>query len=217
MSVYPLSFSKLQTFEQCEQKYDYLYVSKTVRDAGNQYTDYGTRVHEALEKYAKGEASLPPELARFRRLVDRILRASGEKRFEAKLAVDRRYQPTDWDSPDAYMRGIVDVLVIDGEKAYDLDWKTGKPKDDDRKLRLMSLLTFAHYPSVSLVDTMYVWLHHNQTSQGRYRRTEAPTMWNTFDLKATKVKTAVELGVFKARPSPLCGWCAAKGICPSAR
>lgn len=50
--VMPLSFSRLSTFEQCESKFDYLYVSKRVQDQSNEASDYGDRVHKTLEAYA---------------------------------------------------------------------------------------------------------------------------------------------------------------------
>jgi hypothetical protein len=31
------------------------------------------------------------------------------------------------------------------------------------------------------------------------------------------VQEVIDLGVFKTKPSPLCGWCAAKGFCPDAK
>jgi len=217
MTVFPVSFSRLQTFEQCERKYEYLYVTRSVVEVGNEYTDYGTRVHTALEEYAGNNQALPKELMRFRSLVDRVLQASGDKYFEQKMTVDAEHNPVAWDSPDAYVRGIADVLVVSPSIAKALDWKTGKPRDDDRQLKLMALLVFAHFPEVEAVDTAYIWLHHDTATRACYVKKDIGDLWKVFEAKIARIVDAAALGVFKAKPSPLCGWCPAKGVCPDRR
>lgn len=217
MNLFPVSFSRIQTFEQCERKYEFLYALRTVADPGNEYTDYGNRVHKAIEEYAKGEAGVTPDMAKFKPLVDRVLAAPGTKLFEQRMAVGWENTPVAWDSDQCYVRGIADVLTIDGKRARALDWKTGKPREDDRQLKLLALLTFAHHPEVERVDTAYVWLHHDKVTRGTYAREQCDDLWEVFDAKIGAMAEAVELGVFKARPSPLCNWCAAKEICPDRR
>ena len=56
----PLSYSRLSTFETCPRKFEYLYVLKSVKDEGSTATDYGTRVHEALENYGRALVSGDP-------------------------------------------------------------------------------------------------------------------------------------------------------------
>ena len=101
--VMPLSYSRLSTFEQCESKFDYLYVSKRVQDQGSEVSEYGNRVHEVLELYGKGEldqATLSEEgkqtLGKWGKIVDKLLAKEGEKYFEYQMAVNADLQPVDW-------------------------------------------------------------------------------------------------------------------------
>jgi hypothetical protein len=131
----PLSFSRLSTFEQCPAQFDYLYVSKRVQSTMNEASEYGDRVHKVLE--AKGNGSLDEStltlegkqsLERWGALVDKITSRPGEKLFEHQMAVNRQLQPVDWFAKDVWIRSIADVLVVDGDTAYCLDYK-GLPLD----------------------------------------------------------------------------------------
>lgn len=134
-TVMPLSFSRLSTFEQCEAKFDYLYVSKRVQDQQNEASAYGDRVHQLLEAKGKGELdefNLTEEgratLAKWGALVDRIVCREGDKYFEHQMAVNKDLQPVDWFAADVWIRSIADVLVVNGDTAYCLDYK-GLPLD----------------------------------------------------------------------------------------
>ena len=97
--IMPLSFSRLSVFEQCEQRFDYQYVSKRVQDASNEASEYGDRVHKVLEAYGKGAlGTLTDEgtttLEKWGPLVDTILAQPGDKFFEHQMSINRDLQPT---------------------------------------------------------------------------------------------------------------------------
>lgn len=218
MKKFPVSFSRLSTFEQCEQKFDYLYVTKSIVDAGNEYTVYGTRVHEALENYCNGKLTeLPADLSKFKPMVDKMLARNGDKYFEHQMSLNPAKEPCDWFAEDVWIRGIADVLIVDGDIAWCLDWKTGKPKDNPTQLQLFAALVFIHFPEVQAVKTSFIWLHHDDTTTAKYTRNMLPHLWLALDPRLDRLEDAVQLGVFKAKPSGLCKWCPARSICSSAK
>lgn len=224
MTDISLSYSRLSTFEQCPAKFDYLYISKSVMDAGSEASEYGNRVHEVLELYGKGEldeSTLSLEgkqtLQRWGHLVDKINNRNGEKLYEFQMAVNKRMEPCDWFSPDAYIRSIADVLVVDGDTAICLDYKTGKVKDNPTQLQLFAAMVFWHYPEVKTVKTSFIWLKFDEVTNAIYQRKHLDSLWNGLKPRFDDVIDTVELGVFEARPSGLCPWCAAQDICPDAR
>jgi CRISPR/Cas system-associated exonuclease Cas4 (RecB family) len=213
----PVSFSRLNTFEQCGKKFEYLYVLKTVQDAGSTATEYGTRVHEALEKVAKGEAEHTHESAPFAGLLTRILQQPGEKFFEYQMTVDHTLTPCGWMDDVAWIRSIADILIVNGDKAWVGDWKTGKVKDDPTQLQLFAYMTFIHFPQVVEVKTSYIWMLKGELTTMRFTRNMMGHLWNAIQPRLDRLQEAVDMGVFKAKPTPLCGWCAAKDICPDAK
>lgn len=216
-NITPLSFSRLSTFESCEQKFDYLYISKSVKDSDNEYTIYGTRVHEALEKYGREGTEPPAESAPFKSLVDKIVAVPGTHYFEHQMSVDRNSVPCGWFDPLVWIRGIADVLVIEGTRAFCLDWKTGKPKDNPTQLQLFAALIFIHFPEVQEVRTSFIWLNHGQTTDMRFTRAMFPHIWSALTTRFKRVQETIDAGVYKARPSGLCRFCPARSICVSAR
>ena len=222
--VMPLSFSRLSTFETCEAQFDYLYVSKRVANQSNEASDYGDRVHKVLEAYGKGtlvQETLTDEgkqtLKRWGPLVDKILSQPGDKFFEYQMSVNRALQPTGWFDPDVWIRSIADVLIVNGDIAYCLDYKTGKVKDNPTQLQLFAAMVMWHFPEVQKVKTSFVWLKYDDTTNATYERRFLDALWRAIEPRFTKVQDTIELGVFKAKPSGLCPWCSAKDICPDAR
>lgn len=214
-----VSYSRLSTYEQCPQKFDYLYVTKAVQDSGNQYTQYGERVHESLEKYAKtgDESALTDETRQHKALVDRILSKPGDKYFEYQMAIDQDEKQCDWFAKDVWIRSIADVLVIDGDKAYCFDWKTGKVRDNPTQLQLFSCMVMLCFPQVNEVKTAFVWLAHDKITSATYPRMQLSLLWQGLTTRFAQLQQSVELGVFKAKPTGLCRWCPAREICADAK
>lgn len=219
-----MSYSRLSTFEQCPAKFDYLYVTKLVRDAGSEASEYGNRVHEVLELYGKGE--LDPDslgleakqtLQRWGSVVDSIKNKSGEKYYEFNMAVDKDNRPVDWFSSDVFIRSIADVLVVDGSVAYCLDYKTGKVRENPTQLQLFAAMVFWHFPEVETVKTSFIWLKFDEVTNASYQRKYLSALWDGLKPRFDKVQETIDLGVFDTKPSGLCPWCPAKGMCPDAR
>lgn len=212
---FPISYSRVQCFKQCPCKFEHLYVNKDVVDQGSDATMYGTRVHESLEKYARtgNEEELTNETRQWRRLVDTILSKNGDKHYEYQMSIDAGCNVCDWFSDTVWIRGIADVLVVDGDKATVIDWKTGKVREDFTQLMLFACLVMYHFPEVNEVNGAFVWLKFDQISKASYTRDALPAMWRGLTTQFDKVQEAVDLGIFPAKTSRLCGWCPAQDIC----
>ena len=90
--------------------------------------------------------------------MDKIWQYEGDRIVERQLAIDKNLVPCDWEDPNAWCRGIVDIGVVGSTTAYLLDWKTGKRKVDHDQLMLFAGLAFAHWPQLERVVTGYIWL-----------------------------------------------------------
>jgi RecB family exonuclease len=226
----PLSFSRLSTFEQCQAQFDYLYVSKRVQNTSNEASDYGDRVHKKLEAYGRlasdeerikmrAEAALEEKttLEQWGGIVDKILSRPGDKYFEHQMSVNRQLQPVDWFAKDVWIRSIADVLIVDGDTAYCLDYKTGKVKDNPTQLQLFAAMVFWHFPQVTKVKTSFIWLKFDEVTNATYERRFLDALWRALEPRFDMVQEVIDLGVFKTKPSGLCPWCPAKGFCPDAR
>lgn len=228
----PISFSRLSTFEQCGLKFDYLYVRKLVQDTGSAATEFGTRVHSALEKAGlaltadavsaeDAERMLDDmmaleqdvEVRKYLPLVAKIAFRPGRKFWEYQMAITQDRQVCGWFAQDVWLRGIADVLVVDGDTAWCVDWKAGKVRLSPTQLQIFALLIFLHFPEVKKVNTSYVWLVHDEVTNTVYERRFAESMWTALMPRFDALQDAVDLGVFRPKTGPLCNWCAAQGMC----
>lgn len=222
VKMFPLSFSRLSTFEQCEAKFDYLYVSKKVKEVGGAATQYGERVHKVLEALGRGDPVPDTDEARdtvqrWGDIVESIRSKPGDKHFEYEMAVNAELQPVEWFAKDVWIRSIADVLVVNGETAYCLDYKSGKVKDNPTQLQLFAAMVMWHFPQVQTVKTSFIWLVHNEVTNASYERRFLDALWRALEPRFRRVQETVGLDVYTPKPSALCGWCPAENICPDAR
>jgi len=62
-----------------------------------------------------------------------------------------------------------------------------------------------------------VWLKFDQVTDMIYKRSMFDPMWRNLMQRFDYAQETIDLGVFEAKPSGLCRWCAARDICPYGR
>lgn len=201
------SFSSLKQYINCPKQYQELKVLKNYEIKPTPQMRYGTDVHEALENYAKDGTELPNNYKRFAALVDPMLEIDGERYPEYQMALDINKQPCEWGS-EYWVRGIVDLLIISGDTAFIVDYKTGSDRYPDMKqLKLMALMTFAHFPGVNNVKAGLLFVLHNNFMPDEYSRDDIDKLWEAFSPDLERLKLSYENDTWQANPTPLCGWC----------
>jgi hypothetical protein len=213
---FPLSYSRVSTFKKCPAQFEALYVNKSVVDLGSDATQYGERVHKSLEMYGRtgDEAELTRETKKWKNIVDSIKAQGGELHFEHKMSIDADCNPCGWFDEDVWFRGIADVLAIKDNRAYCGDYKTGKSRYEDAvQLQIFAALVMFTFPQVDIVRADFLWLVEDRHTQLTFDRVHLNTMWSRLTKQFDNIQEAVDLGVFVAKPSRLCNWCAAKDIC----
>lgn len=208
------SYSALQTFESCPRKFQALRITKEVKDEQGPAIIKGNFIHAQFEAYlkAKGQFALPEELKKFRALLDVVLAMPGEKYVEYQVALTRTLQPTTFFGKDCWSRGKLDFLVVNGDTATMLDWKTGKPKSDYSQLKIFALYVFAMFPHVNTVKSGFVWVEGDlkkPVDAYTYTREDVTLMWNEF---LPRIKVFEDAHVTNAWPTMPSGLC--KAHCP---
>ena len=199
------TYSRLDSFATCPRQFYHKSVAKDVVDPPTVHTEWGTKVHEALEHAVQDGVELPTGMTQWQPIVDRFRKAPGEKLVEYKFAVDRNMKPADWSQ--AWSRGIGDLVIINGTKAIAADWKTGKRKPTDQ-LSLYAAYIFAHYEEVQTVATSFVWLKEGKLDNDKFEREDLPAIWSNLMPRIVRLERAYESGKWEPKPSGLCaGWC----------
>jgi RecB family exonuclease len=212
------SYSAIKLFENCPLRYYRQRILKDVVDEGGEASKYGERVHAMLEQRLKG-AALEPEVAQYEPLCASVekLAAPGEPHVEKELVLTENLTPTGWWDADAWLRSKLDVLVILGNVAVVMDWKTGKRNADQFQMQLFAAQVFKHYPEVQQVKTSLVWLKTLEMDTNTYHRDDANALWAEVMQRIRRIHAAYEHDNWPARPSGLCRFCPCRHDCDYAR
>jgi ATP-dependent exoDNAse (exonuclease V) beta subunit len=209
------SYSAIKLFENCPLRYYRQRVTKEVKDEDNEYTLYGSRIHKALENKLAKQEDLPKDMQKYEPLCDAITRAAvgGDLLVEYQMTLNGNLEPTGWFAKDAWLRSVLDVLVVKNDRAIVLDWKTGKRRPDFFQMQIFAAQVFKVYPDVTTVDTSLVWLQTMAQDQERFERKDANLLWRDILGRIKRIELAAENDTWTAKPSGLCKFCPCRHDC----
>ena len=204
------SHSALKDYESCARKFHAVRVLKQHKFTETEATKYGTELHLAAEEYIRDDKELPPQFDFIKPTLDALKDKRGRKLCEHQMALTIDLQPCDWKSPDVWVRGIADLLIVDDDNltARVVDYKTGNNKYPDREqLKLMALMVFAHFPHIRKVNAALLFVVKNDMVIASFTRDDADAAWWDYRNRIARIEQAHDTGVWNPRPSPLCPWC----------
>lgn len=202
------SFSGIKDFTTCPRQYHEVKVLQNYVKAVTEKMQYGTDVHKALEDYARDKTPLPVFYQKYKPAIDALLEIPGEKYLEHKMALTIDKVPCAFDAPDYWVRGIVDFMVVDGDYAHIIDYKTGSPRyADTNQLKLMALMTFALFPQVNNIKAALLFITKGGFADEAYTRDQIDKMWKVFEPSLTWLSSAFEHNAWPPRPNAFCRSC----------
>mgnify|MGYP001300659949 FL=1 len=213
------SFSAIKMYENCPKRYYHQRVTKEVQDTGGEASRYGERIHEFLEQRLVNDTALPPEAEKYEVLCQTIekMARGGELHAERQLTLTEDLTPTSWFAKDAWLRSILDVLILKEDTAIVLDWKTGKRRPDFTQLEMFALQVWKHFPEIVRIKTTFVWLKEMKMDTEEYSREQSDELWQNLLGRINRIYESVEHENWPAKPSGLCRFCPAQSLCEYAQ
>jgi RecB family exonuclease len=202
----PWSFSRIKAFQTCPKQFYHVNVLKQFPFEETEAMRYGTEFHEAAEHFIRDGTSIPDRFAFARPALEALADKAGEKLCEQKLGLTAELEACDFFAKDVWFRGIVDLLIIDGDVATVVDYKTGKSSRYAEKgqLELMALSVFRHFPEVKTVRAGLLFVIANDLVKAKYEKSGQKDMWRKWLSEYGKMESAFETGVWNPKPSGLC-------------
>jgi hypothetical protein len=202
------SYSALNSFLTCPRKHYETKVVKNYPDEMGEAGLWGDYVHRMLDARIGNKTPLPEKVAQYETLAARFDKMRGEVFSERKITLNKDMEEVAWFAKDAWLRVIIDVSVLNGNKGAAFDWKTGKRKMDIDQLKLFAAVMFTVHPHLEQVQTGYVWLQERKIDKELFYRRDLPELWRHFAPKVTKLVKAHATGSWPEKPSGLCkAWC----------
>jgi hypothetical protein len=158
---------------------------------------------------------LPPQFAFIQETVDALKNIPGEKHTEIELGVSNkngRLNPCGFYDKDAWYRGIADLLIINGNEGYLVDYKSSKNAKyaDLKQLDLLAAAVFTHFPEINSLKSALIFVVSNEFVNKEHSSMHKLAYFEHVRFDLERLEKAMETGVWNAVSGPLCGWCPVK-------
>lgn len=206
MSIVPWSYSKLKAFDTCPKQFYHTHILKQFPYQETDATRYGNEFHTAAELHIRDGVPLPEKFAFAQKVLDSLKAKKGERLCEIKFGIDKNLEACKFDAKKVWFRGIADLVILDGELAWVIDYKTGRSARyaDSGQLELMALAIFAHYPEVKEVRAALLFVVCSDIVKRTYKIDDKPELWAKWLGNYAYLQRAKKYDTWNPKPSGLC-------------
>ena len=207
---YTWSYSSINLFKQCPHKYYRLRVVKDIVEPPAEHLNYGLEVHKAAEDYIGKGTPIPEKYIFIKEHLDKLNSIKGEKLCEYKMGLTSNLEPCGFFDKEVWWRGVADLIIINGDKAYIIDYKTGKSAKyaDTKQLELLSCALFKHFPEVKKVKGGLLFLVANDLVKDDFEVDNEGVYWTKWLEDTQRLEAAIQNDVWNKKPNFSCrSWC----------
>ena len=206
MSVAPWSYSRIKAFEQCPKQFYHMKIAKDYKEPYTEAMRYGTELHAVAEDFIRDGTPIPDRFAFLRGPLEALRRRQGNKFTEMRMGLTAELEPCTFKDKNVWWRGIADLVIVDGTKAWVVDYKTGRNAEyaDKGQLELMAMATFKHFPEVEQVNAALMYVIANKFIKAKYTIDMLTDLWDKWLASFGRMQVAHDNDTWNARPSGLC-------------
>jgi hypothetical protein len=207
---YTWSYSSINLFKQCPHKYYRLRVVKDIIEPPAEHLNYGLEVHKAAEDYIGKGTPIPEKYIFIKEHLDKLNLIKGEKLCEYKMGLTSNLEPCGFFDKDVWWRGVADLIILNGDKAYIIDYKTGKSAKyaDTKQLELLSCAVFKHFPEVKKVKGGLLFVVANDLVKDDFQVDNEGVYWTKWLEDTQRLEAAIQNDVWNKKPNFSCrSWC----------
>lgn len=201
------SFSSMKYYEQCPKKYYHVKVVREFKEDQNaEHLLYGVKFHKAAELYIKDGTPIPEEFSYAKEVLAALKSIEGDKLCEYEMGLTANLEPCEYRDPMVWWRGVADLIILRGDTAYVLDYKTGKSAKyaDMDQMEIMSLAIFKHFPQVTKIKAGLLFVIAKEFIKTNYFLTGVPEMWAKWLGKHAAMTKSYTSNVWNPKTSGLC-------------
>jgi RecB family exonuclease len=204
------SYSSLSLYQQCPKKYYHLKVLKDIKEPLSEAITFGNTIHKIAEQYVSNNTPIPEPFKEIEPALESIRNMEGKKLCENKLGLTADLEPCGFFDKKVWWRGIADIIILQGDRALTIDYKTGKKSQyaDLKQLEVLSLAIFKHFPEIKKVKAGLMFLFAGDFIKADYLSDNQDEAWGPWISDVGQLQSSVEHNVWNAKPNFTCrGWC----------
>jgi ATP-dependent exoDNAse (exonuclease V) beta subunit len=239
MKYAPYSYSKLDSYAFCPNKFKLNYISKVKVPSENIALEKGSYIHKLIEDFLNDsplnsdfefKLASKKQIKEFKKIADSVIAseyyttlkklcmASDVFEVERGFSLTHEFLPSDYEDENKLLHGFIDLYAVRGTCAMVLDHKTGKKKDRQtfEQTMLYAMWIMKKYPQVQTVKCIYSYVEHDHRNVKVFTRDELQFFEKVFRPKIeTSIETIENDTKFEKNVTKLCNWCDFKGThCP---
>ena len=206
------SYSNLNLYQQCPKKYYHLRIAKDIKEAPSEAIAFGNKIHKIAQEYVENDKPIPAEYVdSIQPSLDKLKNMPGQKLCENKLGLTVDLKPCGFFDKNVWWRGIADIIILQDDKAFTVDYKTGKKSQyaDLKQLEILSLALFKHYPHIKKVKAGLMFFFADDFVKADYSSDDQDELWGPWVSDVGLLEDSVNSGVWNAKPNFTC-----RGYCP---
>ncbi len=210
---YTWSYSSLDLFNQCPHKYYRLKVKKDIKEPISDHLVYGLDVHKAAEDFIGKGTPIPEKYKFIEPALLKLKAYEGEKLCEYRMGLTKNLEPCKFFDKGVWWRGVADLIILNGDSAKIVDYKTGKSSKhaDTKQLEILSLAVFKHVRQVKRVKGGLLFVVANDFVKNEYDAEQTDVYWQRWLTNTAQLEKAFEVNVWNPRPNFTCkNWCPVK-------
>lgn len=202
------SASRLKAFEICPRRFYHLSVAKTHTEPESPAMEHGTLLHRAMERRVRDGVPLGVGYEKWEPLAAPWDDFRGRVFTEYRMAINAKSEPVDWFASDVDVRAIADVLAVQPERMFVVDYKTGRPRDDDEKqLDLTMAMAMCHFVEPVVCHGVLAYTMTGGKTSKSLTRDELPIVWMQFTPRVNRLRHAYETNTWPEKEGPFCRGC----------
>ena len=199
------SFTMLHTYDNiCPYQAAQRYVYKNIPFQETEAMRWGNHVHKAMENRIRKGTPLPDNCAKYEPFAAALLPHNPEA--EQQLAVDEAGRPSHYFNGNPYLRGKLDINIVNGDTAVLVDFKTGRKREYPFELSVQAVLLHARYPNLKKIVGHYLWLADMQMGQ-QHDVSDTARTWQRIKQIGASIAHDKKQGVWEKREGKLCDYC----------
>jgi hypothetical protein len=204
------SYSSLALYQQCPKKYYHLKVAKDIKEPLGEAIIFGNEIHKIAEEYVGKGRPIPEKYNHIESALKSLKDMPGEKLCENKLGLTAELEPCGFFDKNVWWRGVADLIILQGDTALTVDYKTGKSSKyaELKQLEIVSLAIFKHFPEVKKVKAGLMFLFADDFIKTAYLSDSQQELWGGWISDVGQLQASVENNMWNPKPNFTCrGWC----------
>jgi hypothetical protein len=171
---------------------------------------FGNEIHKVAHLYVEQHHPIPEKYASIEPAIKALKDMPGRKLCENKLGLTVDLKSCGFFDKKVWWRGIADIIILQGDTALTVDYKTGKKSQyaDLKQLEILSLALFKHFPEVKRVKAGLLFLFADDFVKTEYLADSQSDLWTDWISDVGQLETSVQSDVWNPKPNFTCrGWC----------